>query len=247
MLATWVPAVGLQVEADDLDRPDALDALGQQVDLGPDQVGDREGLGTRQDIDPDVAIRGKLRVHGGLDRVDQVARHRFELEVHPAGAGFHVAAGDLGAVIAPHHAAQRVERGVRAHQRQPAGPVEVDPDGVADGRWFAADRLELVGDLGTGLAGTADGPRAAVVPAQQESAIRGLAAATRVEHRPVEDDEGRVTSLDMPDPRLDRSGVGVRVADLLAGLGHPAVSVPVMSGWTLQTNEYAPAASAGTS
>ena len=31
------PAVGLEVEPDDLDRPDLLDPLGQQVDLGPDR------------------------------------------------------------------------------------------------------------------------------------------------------------------------------------------------------------------
>ena len=188
----------------------------QQVDLGADQVGDRERLVTRQDVDPDVAVGGELLVHGRLDRVDEVARHRLELEVHPAGAGLHVAAGDRRAVVAPDDAAQRVKRGVGAHQREAAGPVEVDPDGVADGRRFAAASGSSSWTISApALRRTADGPRAAVVAAQQEPAIRRLAAATRVEHRPVEDDERRVIPPSTcRDPRLDRSGVGVRVAEL---------------------------------
>ena len=55
------PAIGLQVEPDDLDRPDLLDPLGQQVDLGADQVGDRERLVARQDVDPHVARRPPAR------------------------------------------------------------------------------------------------------------------------------------------------------------------------------------------
>src|SRR5436190_22200783 len=100
------PAVGLEVEPVDLDRPDLLDPLGQQVDLGPDQVRDGERLGARKDVDADVARGVELRVDRRLDGVDQVSRHSFELEVHPARARLHVAAGDERTVVAPHDVAQ---------------------------------------------------------------------------------------------------------------------------------------------
>ena len=128
------------------------------------------------------------------------------------------------------------------HQREPAGPVEVDLDDVADRRRVAVARLELVDDLAAGLAGGPDRPRSAVRCAQDEPAIRRLAAATRVEDRPIEDEQGRLAGLDRGDARLDRAQVGVRVAELLAGRRHRrdrrycAVSVPVMFGWTVQTN-----------
>jgi hypothetical protein len=51
----------------------------------------------------------------------------------------------------------------------------------------------------------------------------------------------------VPDAGLHRSGVRVGIGELLAGGRHPAVSVPVMFGWTEQANMYDPAGSAGTS
>ena len=61
-----------------------------------------------------------------------------------------------------------------------------------------------------------------------------------------------VAGVDRHDPRLDRASVGVGVAELLAGRGHAglrslAVRVPIMFEWTVQTNAYCPASSAGTS
>src|SRR3990170_1898584 len=73
-------AIGLEVETDDLDGADLTDALGQQVDLRADEVGDREGLLARQDLHPDLAVRDDLLVHPLLDLADEVARHRLELE-----------------------------------------------------------------------------------------------------------------------------------------------------------------------
>ena len=102
-------AVGLQVEAHDLDRADLLDALGQQVDLRADEVRDRERLRAWQQVDPDVAPRRSSSFTVCLDLADEVAGHALELEVHPAPAGLHVAARDEGAVVAPHDAAQGVE------------------------------------------------------------------------------------------------------------------------------------------
>ena len=51
----------------------------------------------------------------------------LELEVHPPGAGLHVAAGHLRAVVAPDDAAQRVQGGVGAHQRVAGAPTRGRP------------------------------------------------------------------------------------------------------------------------
>ena len=48
----------------------------------------------------------------------------------------------------------------------------------------------------------------------------GLAATAGIEDGPIEDDQGRFAVVDRDDARLDRPGVGVRVAELLAGRGH---------------------------
>ena len=214
------PAIGLEVEPDDLDGPDLLDPLGQQVDLGPDEVRDGERLGAREDVDPDVARGGQLGVDAGLDGVDEVARHPLELEVHPSRARLHVAARHERAIVAPDDSAQRVQRRVGAHQRMPARPIEVHPNDVSDGRRGILPGLELMDDLAAVLAGRADRPRPPVGRAQQQAAIRWLATASRVEDRPVEHDEGRLAAGDRGDAGLDLAGVGVRVAELLAGRRH---------------------------
>ena len=102
----------------------------------------------------------------------------------------------------------------------PPCPLEVDLDEVADSRRVAAVGLELVGDLATGLARATDGPQSAVGGADDEAPVRRLAAAARIEHGAIEHHGRRVARLDGSDPRLGRLGVGVRVGDLLAGLGH---------------------------
>src|SRR4029077_9146802 len=105
-----------------------------------------------------------------------------------------------------------------------------------------------VDDLAAGLAGRGDDPGSSVAGSEERAAIGRLAAATRVELGGVQRDErSRVplTGRDRHDPRLDRSQVGVRVAELLAHVPcrYLTVSVPVMAiGWTAQWNGYAPAA-----
>ena len=133
------------------------------------------------------AVR-QLRVDGRLDRVDEVAGHRLELEVHAPRARFHVAAGHERAVVAPDHAAQGVQRGVGAHQGQATRPVQVDLQRVADGRRVAVGRLQLVDDLAVDLARARDRPGPAIRGAQEQPAIGRLAAPARVEHRAVQDD-----------------------------------------------------------
>ena len=167
---------------------------------------------------------------------DEVAGHRFELEVHPSGARLHVAARHLGTVIAPDDAAQRMQRRVGPHQREPAGPVEVDVDRVTDLRRLLVAGLEFVDDLALGLPGGADGPAAAIGGPQDQAAIGRLAATSGVEHRPIEHDQRCVADLHVSHGGTDRPRIGIGVADLLTGGRHSAVSVPVMFGWTVHTN-----------
>src|SRR5665647_3293942 len=68
-------AVGLEVKAHDLDRPDLLDAVRQEVHLRPDQVRDREGFFAREHVDADVAGTEELLVDRRLDRADELAGH----------------------------------------------------------------------------------------------------------------------------------------------------------------------------
>ena len=61
------------------------------------------------------------------------------------------------------------------------------------------------------------------------------------------DDQRGVVPFDVTDACSERSGVRVGVGKLFAGRRHCTVSVPVMFGWTVQTNAYVPASRAGTS
>src|SRR5438477_8140705 len=49
------PAIGLEIQPDDLDRPDLGDARREEVDLRSDEIGDGERLVARQDVDLDLA------------------------------------------------------------------------------------------------------------------------------------------------------------------------------------------------
>src|SRR4029079_751453 len=163
-------------------------------------------------------------------------------EVHSTTARLHVAAGDLGAVLAPDHAAQRVQRGMRPHEGVPPRPVEVGHQAVASSGRPTSGRLQLVDDVAAGLARRTDRPAPAVGRPPQQAAIGRLAAAARVEDRPVENDQGRRAALvDGLDVRLDRPRVGIRVAELAADVHAPGplaywtVSVPfIVVGWTTQ-------------
>ncbi len=106
------------------------------------------------------------------------------------------------------------------HQGEAPGPIEVDLELVADGRRIAVAGLELVDDLATGLPRPADRPRPPVGGPQQDAAIGRLAAAARVEDRPVQDDERGLAGLDVADACRHGPGVGVGVAELLPGRGH---------------------------
>ncbi len=136
---------------------------------------------------------------------------------------------------------------MRPHQGVSARPFEIDLHHVADRRRVARPGLELVDDLPACFSGAADRPATAVRGPEDQPTVGGLSAATRVEHRPVEDDQRRLADLDMTDGGVDRLRVGVAIGDLLAWRRHSAVRLPFMLGWTSQTNVYSPAGRACTS
>src|SRR5207245_2257471 len=153
---------------------------------------------------------------------DELAAHPLELEVHPAGTGFHVAAGHECSVVAPDDPAQGMEGGVRPHEEETPRPFELDLESIADGRRIAVPELELVDDVVAGAPRPEDAPASSVVGAQEEALVRRLAAAARVEDGAVEDDERRVARIDRHDARLDRACVGVDVTDVVAHGRPPA-------------------------
>ena len=166
--------------------------------------------------------RGRqLGVDRRLDGVDEVARHPLELEVHATRARLHVAAGHQRAVVAPDDAAQGVQRGVGAHQRQPARPVEVDLDEVADAPAGRRHRARARGR-------SRHRPCARHGPSTIGRRRRGgsgrdpMAGRRRPGRRRCDRAPRAVASpgLDGSDPRLGGAGVGVDVAELLAGRGH---------------------------
>ena len=116
-----------------------------------------------------------------------------------------------------------------------ACPIQGDLERVADRRGVAAAGLELMDDLATGLRALRT---AHVRRLPRGGTVRDPAVGHRhlIEDRAIEDDHARVVGVDMADRGPYGSGVGVRVCELLARRRHSAVRVPVMLGWTVQTN-----------
>src|SRR5438477_4858825 len=75
-------AVGLLVQAHDVDDPDLLDLGRDQVGGSADDVGDGEGLVPGQDPDVDAPPGGDLGVAGGLDGLAEPGLYLGEVEVH---------------------------------------------------------------------------------------------------------------------------------------------------------------------
>src|SRR5579859_2950698 len=177
-------AVGLLVQADDVDDPDLLDLRRDQVGGGPDDVGQGEGLVPGQHPRVDAPVGADLGVARRLDRVPEAVGHVRQVEVHPRGQRLHVPPGDQRPEVAEHHAAQNVQAGVGAHQR--GAPVVLER--AADrGAWWrqrvtlGRDQVQVVALARAGDAGLHPAP-------QQHAVIGRLAAAAGVERRPVQDD-----------------------------------------------------------
>src|SRR5690606_37728372 len=135
-------AVGLGVEADDVDDADVLDFGRYEVRGRPDDVGDLERLVPREGLDVDAPVGLDLGVARVLDGLLETGRDLAQVEVHAGGQRLHVAARHEAAVVAEDDAAEQVQPRVRAHQR--GAPVVLDRplDDGADGR----DGVALHGD-----------------------------------------------------------------------------------------------------
>ena len=117
-------SVGLLVEAHDVHHSDLGDRLGDEVDLGADQVLVGQGLGPGQKRHLDGTVGRDLGVDQLGHPLSEPLGQRPELEVHPGRQRLHVAAGHRLAPFVPDHAAEDVQRGVGAHQGVAPLPVE---------------------------------------------------------------------------------------------------------------------------
>ena len=116
--------VGLSIEAFDVDNPDLFDKIGDEIDLGANQVGVLEGDLTCHDDDLGWIPLHELAIQSALDVPPELDRNRIELEIHPGLAWRHVPTGHLGAEVAVDHARQCVEGSVGAHCHVAPFPVD---------------------------------------------------------------------------------------------------------------------------
>ena len=125
-------AAVLLVEADDVDHADLVHGLGDQADLGADQVL-ASTAPRRQERHLHRAVGRQLGVDQLLDPWPEPLGQRVELEVHAGRRRLHVPPGDRHAPLVPDHAAQHVQRRVGPHQRwrrsQSTRPWTVAPVG----------------------------------------------------------------------------------------------------------------------
>src|SRR5262249_22150843 len=148
-------------QPDDIDGSYLLDALGQQVNFGADQIRDLKRLLAWQNLDLDRTLGGDLLVELHDDLLRQLIGEVAQLEVQSALVGVHVAAGHGSLIIAPDHPAKQVERRMCTHQLVAARPVDRPVDRLTD-HWHALtlqrvpDMVALLADL-SHLPGTTSG------------------------------------------------------------------------------------------
>ena len=216
-------AVGLLVEADDVDDADLGDVRRDQADLRADEVRVLEGRVARQELDLDRAVGRDRLVHELLDARREAFGQRIELEVHARFERFHVAAGHRLAPLVPDDAAQHVHRRVRAHQLVAALPVDRARDFVADGRGGSVERVP---DVVAVLAHVGDRC------ARQRPRVVRLPAARRIERGAVERD---ALAVDFGHGR--RELAEVRVAEVQQ-LGHVATLRPRVTPCRRRTSSW---------
>ena len=171
-------AVGLLVEPDDVDDADRVDALGDEADLGADEILVPERLVPCDPRHLDRSRRSQLDVDQLLDQWTEPLGQGVELEVHPGRQRLHVPARDRHAPPVPDHATQDVEGGMGAHEGVATLPVDLPRYVLALGRHRIArhrvpDLVALHPDLGD-------------LCIRQPPGVVGLAAAGRVEGGAVE-------------------------------------------------------------
>src|SRR5665811_806732 len=206
-------AVRLEIEPDDLDRPDFLDCFWQEIDLRADQVRDLYRLCPRMNHHPDVTGGGDLLVCMLANLFDPYRGEvrAVHFEVHASVVRLHVAAGDERLVVAEHDAAQDVQGGMHAHQRVAAIPVDRAGHRCASfGEWCGwieemDDVVTIALAAGNGIGGPIE---------RERPMIGGLAATTGVERRAIEDDTVPVL-VHADHPRVEFAQVAVGLEELI--------------------------------
>ena len=135
-------AVSLDVQPGDVDGADFLNVGRQQVDFGANQVGNLLGLFPAQVADLNGAGGGHFGVGPFRDFLSEGGAHLFQLKIHPGRAGAHIAAGNLGSIIPPDHAAKDVQGGMGSHQPIAMFPIDAAGDRRAAGRQIAVDAVD---------------------------------------------------------------------------------------------------------
>ena len=172
-------AIGLLVEADDVDNADLLDGLGDERDLRTDEVLIHHRRIAWQKSDGDRMVAFDRLVHEHLDAFGKTLGQRVELEVHACRERLHVPAGDGNLPLVPDDTAENVHRGVGAHQLETTLPVD---DPVHDITHVWDRTLQRVPGEITFFAHLRH------VGGTQGSGVVGLAATRRIEVRRVECD-----------------------------------------------------------
>jgi branched-chain amino acid transport system substrate-binding protein len=117
-------AIGLAVEANDVDHANLGHRLGDETHLCTDQIfiHHRSGAGKKLHFDRMVCF--EFEVHEFFDTRTKAVRQRVELEVHPRRELIHVPARNGNLPLVPNHTTQHMQRGVRTHQRVTPLPLD---------------------------------------------------------------------------------------------------------------------------
>jgi hypothetical protein len=173
---------------------------GQQRDLGADQRRVLVGLLAGQEGDLHRSGRGELPVELLLERaLSSGSQSGSSKSSRPTPGSMLPPVTGLTEPV-PHHAAERVHRGVGAHQAVAAVPVDLAVDGCR--RWQPT--LEPVPHPAAVLGDPDD--REPVVTEDELTEVVGLAATARVEDGPVEQ-HPTVVGIDVDDRGVDLAGV----------------------------------------
>ena len=195
-------AIGLLVDAIDIDDADRLDALGQEIDPRANQVGYLERLRAGQKPNRDRPSLLEQFIGALLNGGQTVLRQVGQQKVHARAVGIHLAAGHGGAVELKDHAAHGVQGGVVAHERVAPLPIDIALHARADLRRRA---LEAMHD-GRPLFAHLDDRDRAAVPGEPAHVMR-LPTAGGVKRRPVEHDPA--FGIDFDHCRVERADIRV--------------------------------------
>jgi ABC-type branched-subunit amino acid transport system substrate-binding protein len=117
-------AVGLAVEAHNLDDANLWHRFGDEADLGANEVFIHHRCRAREKPHVDGAVRFQFEVHEFFDSRAKTIGQRIELEVHTSREFVHVAARDRHLPLVPDHTAQHVQRRMRTHQSVTPFPLD---------------------------------------------------------------------------------------------------------------------------